>query len=157
MVGGPTINYIDRTEAGLDHGLKEMLLLRLEYQTSRTLFMRLNLFFWLWVAHCMIILPWCAELGWIPMVGGCISLYPSLTLATMLLALNVTICYIILVNAIVWVKDDFIIFFMLLSLVLGGIMVALRMGSQVDYYQIIYLLEGRSIIDFANNPALHDL
>ena len=75
----------------------------------------------------------------------------------MFLSLNVTICYIIFVNAIIWVKDDFIIFAMLMSLILGGITIALRIGTEVNYHQIIYMLEGRSIADFANSTAIHEL
>ena len=75
----------------------------------------------------------------------------------MFLSLNATICYIIFVNAIIWVKDDFIIFAMLMSLILGGITIALRIGNEVDYLQIIYMLEGRSIADFANSSAMHEL
>jgi hypothetical protein len=48
----------------------------------------------------------------------------------------------IFVNAVIWVRNDFIIFAMLMSLVLGGLTTALRLGSQIDYYQIVYLLEG---------------
>ena len=63
-------------------------------------------------------------------------------MATAFLSLNVTISYMIFVNAVIWVRNDFIIFAMLMSLVLGGITTALRLGSQIDYYQIVYLLEG---------------
>ena len=63
-------------------------------------------------------------------------------MATAFLSLNVTISYMIFVNAVIWVRSDFIIFAMLMSLVLGGITTALRLGSQIDYYQIVYLLEG---------------
>ena len=63
-------------------------------------------------------------------------------MATAFLSLNVTISYMIFVNAVIWVRNDFIIFAMLMSLVLGGITTAIRLGSQIDYYQIVYLLEG---------------
>ena len=61
-------------------------------------------------------------------------LYPSLTVATILLSFNVTIIMILTLNIFIWLRQEPILSFMLVALVFGFITIMFRLGSSVDYY-----------------------
>ena len=61
-------------------------------------------------------------------------MYPSLTVATMLLSFNITIIMIILLNAVLWLRHEPIISAMLSTLAFGCFTVMFRVGISVDYF-----------------------
>ena len=74
--------------------------------------------------------------------------YPSLPVASMFLSLNITIIMMLILVAGIWVHYEPTISAMLLALVLGCFCIMFRIGIAVDYYQVIYILEGEHIATF---------
>ena len=91
IIGGLTITYIDKAEAGTGFTLDELIFEKLKKQTQKVHRLRIIWFFWLTLAYYGITVPFTAQMASIPLVGGLLLRLTSQTGTMAIFAFMITL------------------------------------------------------------------
>lgn len=103
-VGGVAISFIERAELGSDYEMGTLLNHKLDRSVGTTKRRRVLWYIWLACAYYMILLPFTAELAFIPLIGGCLLKWHSQTLAIILFALLLSVATNQVVAGLLWCR-----------------------------------------------------
>lgn len=102
FVGGPPIEYIDKAEPGLDFNISNFLLKRMRHETTRSHLYRLLYNLWMALGIYGVCIPWCAELAWIPLVGGSLAYFGNQSMTISIFAVIVALLVDFFVLGMIW-------------------------------------------------------
>lgn len=104
LVGGLLTTYIDKAESGTDISMDALLYTKLIKQTAKVRRLRIVWFFWMTLSYYGVLVPFTAELAFIPMIGGLLLKLESQTGTMALYAAVVTTINFALIASFIWLR-----------------------------------------------------
>ena len=104
LIGGLAISFIDKAESGTELSMEALLYHKLRKQTKRVRWLRIVWFFWLTFSIYLCLVPFTAEMGTLPMIGGLLIKLESQTAVMTIFSTCLSLCVYLLYCSFLWLS-----------------------------------------------------